>query len=289
MSEWRLWQEAQGLSERTIAERIGTLESYFRHSGEQPLKMTPRGIMRFIAREELSATSRATYHASIRAYCAWLQRSGQRKKNPADQTPRPKRRKSRPRPIHDVQLLRLLAAANRQRTRTMILFGALAGLRVHEIAKLHGRDFDLEHNVLTVTGKGGKTAMIPLHPLLVEEAARWPAKGYWFPNYVDNVHGKAGTSHIRSHAVTKAVGDAMKRAGFEATAHQLRHWFGTSLLLNGVELRIVQELMRHESPATTAGYTEVVMSQLKSGIHELRMPVSIFPAEAGEISMPLAA
>jgi site-specific recombinase XerD len=292
MSEWREWMDAQDLSERTMAERISCIEQYFRFSGEKPMKMSPRKIIQFIGREtangeKLARSTKATYHAHIRAYCAWLQRSGQRKDDPSAMTPRPKRKKSLPRPIRDNQLVSLLRAANRRRTRVFILLGALAGMRVHEIAKIHGRDIDLVNMTLTITGKGEKTAVIPLHPVLAEEALRWPRKGYWFPNYVNNRHGKAGTSHIRGHAVTQAIGDAMRRAGFDGKPHQLRHWFGSSLLNGGVDLRIVQELMRHSSPATTAIYTEVHIEQTTAGIHTLRVPVSIF-GDHGE-ELPLAA
>lgn len=262
LDDWILWMRSQGLSERTIGERIGTARQLLEHANAKPLTLTPRDIQNFLARP-LSAATRATYHASIRALCAWMQRTQVREDNPADRTPRPRRPKSRPRPIESTQLSALLAAANRRRTRAYVLLGALAGLRVHEIAKIHGRDIDPYTHVLTVIGKGGKVARIPMHDDLVKLAESYPIDAYWFPSYL------AGREHVSSTAVSQAISDAMHRAGFQGKPHQLRHFYGTELVRAGVNLRIVQTLMRHESPATTAIYTEVDFGQLRDGIATL--------------------
>lgn len=265
LERWGLWMQAQGLSARTIEERLGTIGRLHAYTGTDHLTLSPESIQEYLARG-MSPATRATYHASIRAYCAWMQRTGERPDNPAERTPRPRRPKSRPRPIASTQLEALLGAANRGRTRTYILLGALGGLRVHEIAKVHGRDIDPYTHVLTVVGKGGKVAQIPLHDRLIEEARLYPRDGYWFPAY-----GKqSDREHVSSHAVSAAIRGAMLRAGFDGKPHQLRHFYGTELVRAGVNLRVVQTLMRHESPASTAIYTEVDADQLRAGISSLR-------------------
>lgn len=256
--------QAQGLSERTIGERISTIRCLLEHAHTTPFDLAPEHIQTYLARK-LSPATRATYHASIRAFCAWMQRTRERPDNPADQTPRPRRPKSRPRPIATTQLDALLEAANRRRTRTYILLAAFAGLRVHEIAKIHGRDIDPYTNVLTVVGKGGKVAQVPLHDELLEEVAHYPRDAYWFPAYT-----ATKAPHVTATAVSQAVSGAMERAGFNGKPHQLRHFYGTELVRAGVNLRVVQTLMRHESPATTAIYTEVDFDQLRDGIAALR-------------------
>ncbi|TIH33666.1 tyrosine-type recombinase/integrase [Subtercola vilae] len=266
LAMWRMWQEAQGLSDRTIHERASTVGRLLAFSGVEALGLMPMHILAYCARPGLSGASRATYHESIRAYCAWLVKAELRTDNPALKTPSPKRVKSQPRPVQDAHVSDLVARANRARTQTYILFAALAGLRVHEIAKLHGRDF--QGDILTVTGKGGKTAQMPLHPILVEEAFHYPSNEYWFHSYT----GEA--EHVSAHAVSKAIRDTMRRAGFVGKPHQLRHWYGTTLLAEGADLRIVQTLMRHESPATTAIYTRVDVSQQRSAMARLCLPGS---------------
>lgn len=264
LDSWSTWMQAQGLSHRTITERLATARHLFAMTGADLTTLTPEHIQHYLARP-MSKATRATYHASIRALCTWMQRTGVRDDNPADRTPRPKRPKSSPRPVEVGQLDALLRAANRRRTRTYILLGAFAGLRVHEIAKVRGEDIDPYTHVLTVLGKGGKVAQVPLHDVLIEEAKTYPAEGYWFPAYST----QTDQPHVRSHAVSAAISHAMQRAGFRGKPHQLRHFYGTELVRAGVNLRVVQELMRHESPATTAIYTRVNVEQLRAGIDQL--------------------
>lgn len=267
LTQWQLWMTAQGLSDRTISERLGTVRHLLSCASALPLSLTPEHIQGYLSRP-MSPATRATYHASIRAFCTWMQRTNIRPDNPADRTPRPRRPKSRPRPVEDAQLVAMLESANRRRTRTYILLGALAGLRVHEIAKINGGDIDPYTHVLTVVGKGGKVAQIPLHDTLVDEARHYPRDGYWFPAYSKQTPNE----HVGAHAVSAAISGAMRRAGIVGKPHQLRHYYGTALVRAGVHMRIVQELMRHETPATTAIYTEVDFTQLRDGIAQLRAP-----------------
>jgi integrase/recombinase XerD len=265
LASWRLWQEAQGLAERTISERANVITHLLAFAGCGPLSLRPDDIIAFTARRDISATSRATYHASIRAYCVWLVRTKRRDDDPSVDTPRPRRPKARPRPLHDAQLEALLDQANRRRTRMMILLAALAGLRVHEIAKVRGEDLDRVIGALTVTGKGGKTAIIPAHEMIVAEASHFPRQGPWFPAY-------NGREHILPGSVSSAIQSTMRRAGVVGKPHQLRHWYGTTLLAAGVDVRVVQELMRHENLATTAIYTQVDDAQRRAGLALLSLP-----------------
>jgi len=229
------------------------------------MEVSPSDIIAYTTREGINRSSRATYHATIRAYHAWLLRTGQRPDDPTVLTPVPKRPRGIPRPVADAKLAALLLAANRRRTRMMILLAAFCGLRVHEIAKIRGEDFDLEAGVLFVTGKGDKTAVIPLHECIVALAAKFPASGWWFPSY--SMPGEP----IRSRSVSKAIHQTMLRAGVNGKPHHLRHWYGTSLVRNGADLRTVQELMRHESLATTQIYTLVSDAQRRNAIDTLRL------------------
>jgi integrase/recombinase XerD len=74
---------------------------------------------------------------------------------------------------------------------------------------------------------------------------------------------------VSAQTVQKAVRVTVRQAGSPATPHQLRHYFGTSLLHSTDNLRVVQEAMRHKSPATTARYTRVESSQLSAAVESL--------------------
>lgn len=229
-----------------------------------PTEITAEHITQYLTREGIGRSSRATYHATIRAYHAWLVRTGRRVDDPTLMTPKPKRPKGVPRPLADAKLAAVMAHVNRRRTRMMIMLAAYCGLRVHEIAKLHGADVDLDEGVLFVNGKGDKTAAIPLHESVIALALDFPADDWWFPSY------RLKDRPITPSAVSLAIHRVMLRAGVKGSPHQLRHWYGTSLVRNGVDLRTVQELMRHESLATTQIYTMVSDTARRDAIDTLR-------------------
>lgn len=148
-----------------------------------------------------------------------------------------------------------------QRTRAMVVLAAFAGLRVHEIAKIRGEHFDLVSRQVTIVGKGGHTDTLPLSHFIIEQAYRMPREGWWFPG-VDS-------GHQRRESISDAIKQVMVRAGVVGSAHWLRHWFGTALLERGVDVRVVQELMRHASLTSTQIYTEVKDYRRIEGIERL--------------------
>lgn len=268
LAAWRMWQQSQNLSERTISERATVIRNLYKAAGTEFPHITPQHIMAFTSRPAIGNSTRATYHAHIRAWCKWLVQNGYRDDNPATQTPTPKPPKCRPRPVSNTALPALMLAANRRRTLMMILLAALAGLRVHEIAKIRGEDIDRDARILYVRGKGAKDATIPLHQGILDYAHMFPKKGYWFPSYTNP------NQPILRNSVSKAISETMERAGIDGTPHQLRHWYATTLLDDGASLRTVQELLRHESLMSTAIYTQVSTAQKTDAITRLHLPAA---------------
>lgn len=265
LDQWAAWQRGQGLSERTIKDRRDTVLLLATHAGVDVLDLTSDHIIAFCGRPELSQSSRSSYHASIRAFFKWALRVEIVTEDPTLHTPRPRRPKGLPRPVQTAHVSVLLAAATRKRTKAMITLATYAGLRVHEVAKFRGEDLDRIGGIITVTGKGGKTAILPAHDAILALAADFPARGYWFPAYAS----QTDAPHIDSKQVSRAISHAMRRAGFAGKAHQLRHYYATELLDNGVDVRVVKDLMRHESLATTEIYTQVSMKRMREGIAQL--------------------
>lgn len=264
---WTLTMQAQGLSQATITERTRLIRQLARTTGTDPAALTPHTLTVFLAAIDSPVTADA-YYSIARAWCTWLVRAGHRDDDPTMRVPRPRVPPARPRPITRTQLDTLLATPLRPHTRTKILLAAYAGLRIHEIAKLKGQDIDPAGGTLTVTGKGGRTDLLPAHPVILDQAAIYPSKGHWFPS------PNRPEQHVAAKTVGTVIARALRRSGIDATAHQLRHYFATSLLEAGVDSRIVQTLMRHASLATTGRYLGVTLAQQRQALAGLRIVAS---------------
>lgn len=265
INDWITWQTSQALRPRTIEEREITIRHLLRTTGATPRTLHARHIVTYCGRPGLSAASRASYHATIRAFCIWMIKAHVRADDPTAETPRPKRARTKPRPLSFAAVRAIHAAANRERTRAYIKLAVLAGMRIHEIAKIAGEDIDLERETLTILGKGGVLELVPLHPELHTLAIEMPRAGHWFPAYT-----VAGP--IDRRAVYSAIKGAMRRAGYpEAKPHQLRHSYGTELLASGANLRIVQDLMRHADVSTTQLYTDTQWAAKITAIQTLKL------------------
>lgn len=262
IESWARAMHAQGLSERTITERARVVRQMAATTGTDPVALTPAALESWLAALP-SAASRAAYYTVIQAWCHWLVRAGHRDDDPTLLVPRPRPPRARPRPVSEAQLAAVLALRLRKNTRTKIVLAAWAGLRVHEIARVRGADLDPGEGTITVAGKGGRVDTLPAHPLVLERAAHHDPIDLWFPSPTDPAQP------VRPKTVSAVIATALARAGVDATAHQLRHRFATSLLAAGVDSRIVQTLMRHESLATTGRYLGVTPDQQRAALNTL--------------------
>lgn len=165
ISEWELWQMAARRSARTVEERIRVIAQFAHETGLAPHQAQSIDIIKWLARHtDWSESTNATYYSYLRSWFSWLCIMDYRTDNPMTKLAAPRYPDRVPRPVTDDGLTRLLTQRMHHRTRVMILLAALAGLRVSEIAKVRGDDFDLGKPALYVLGKGGKRHALPLHP-----------------------------------------------------------------------------------------------------------------------------
>lgn len=257
LDSWASWMRAQSMAETTIANRAQNVARFAERLEIDPQWMSAEEVMRGLGAWIHPAT-KATYYYSLRAWFHWLQITGERDDSPMLNLPPPRVPKGRPRPISTAQLRRLLTQRMKRRTRAMVLLASCEGLRVHEVAKVRGEDFDLREGTLYVLGKGGVPRTLPLHDDVARIADWMPRRGFWFPTtYKPNRAFPDGKGHVLARSVSTIVGNVMTRADVPGTPHALRHWFATELLEQGVDLRTVQELLGHASLATTQIYTKV--------------------------------
>lgn len=175
------------------------------------------------------------------------------------------------------QLERLLAQPNiskeqglRNKALMELLFST--GLRVSELCKLNRDQVNLDRKEFGVIGKGQRPrvvfisdrAALWLERYLTERTDGSPAL---FIRYRGNQEPTQNSEKLRltPRSVQRMVEKYVRRARLpvKATPHVLRHSFATDLLLNGADLRSVQELLGHKNVATTQIYTHVTNSRLR--------------------------
>lgn len=216
-----------------------------------PWEVTIRDLREHLERRDWSPSTVKTFRSTMREFYRWAIDNDLTDRNPADRLPRVRVPQGRPRPADDDTLADALARAD-DRTRLMLRLAAHAGLRCREIAVVHSDDVtsDLIGWTLLVHGKGGRFRRVPIPDDLADDLAR--LDGYAFPGQIDG--------HLSAQHVSKLLSRALDGA----TAHQLRHRFATrAYQLGGRDLRAVQELLGHASPATTQVYTGVEVDALR--------------------------
>jgi len=153
------------------------------------------------------------------------------------------------------------------------------GLRISEGAALQVPDVDGERKVLCIRGKGNKERQVPLaDPTLESLRAFWKlhrSEPWLFPAALQP-RSTSQQGPIEVGNLRRAFGTALEQSGIKkaATVHSLRHSYATHLLEAGVQLRLIQEILGHSSPSTTAIYTHLtaaVRDQLADPLHALAL------------------
>lgn len=274
LSEFAGFQRGKALSEKTIENREVTMRAFARVRGVQLLSANTRDLRGYLGRG-ITPASMQTERYIFRAFYGFLVFDELRVDDPTIKLVAVKVPRAKPRPYTQEQVTALLDTGAYWRTRVMILLGVLQGFRAGDVARAHADHFDLVANRVKVDGKGGVVEYLPLHPVI---AAIVPlmGPGYWFPARAGR-HG-----HVHSDSVSTLMTRAKKRAGIKdrhLTGHSLRHAYATDLLATGVDVRIVQELLRHASLASTQIYTKVFEEQKQAAV--LQLPRREIPKHSG--------
>lgn len=159
--------------------------------------------------------------------------------------------------------------SHRNRAIIEILYGS--GLRVSELVNLRLSNMYIQEGYMRIIGKGNKQRLVPLSPVAIQ----WFS--YWLEDR-NNLDIKLEAIDIaflnrRGKQLTRAmiftiIKSLAREAGIHKTIspHTLRHSFATHLLQNGADLRIIQQLLGHESISTTEIYTHVDIHDLREAI-----------------------
>jgi integrase/recombinase XerD len=282
LADFTDFERSQGLADTTIRNRESILRSLARRSRRGPLDIATADLRRQIGRPDVKAGTRRTERGAMVAFFCFLQEDGHRVDNPASKLPTVSAPRGVPRPFSPEQIDAMLQGGAYRRTRAMILLGYFQGFRVSSIASVHADDLDLLEGTIRTVGKGAKVSTFPLHPVIRELARSMPTTGWWFP-----ARGERD-GHIHSSSVTNLITLAKKRAGITdptLTPHSLRHAFATDMIENGVDIRVIQDLLSHASLSTTQIYTGVSVGRKRAGI--LTLPERDIPTRSNRASAVL--
>lgn len=265
-------QAERGLSPYTLRNYrsdLSDLLTALQEAGIEPLTLTRRDFRAYLARLSEAGVARASVVRRIstaHAFYRYLQREGMLARDPLEGVQPPRRERRLPAVVSAASLRPLLSAPTgndpaslRDHAILEMLYGA--GLRVSELVGLDVADLDLDDASARVTGKGRKERIALYGTPAVTALRRYLSEGR--PRLTRQATpalflNRLGT-RLSVRAVELLVQRHAARAGLGASVHPhlLRHSFATHLLDGGADLRVVQELLGHESAATTQIYTHV--------------------------------
>jgi integrase/recombinase XerC len=164
-----------------------------------------------------------------------------------------------------------------RRDRALLELLYAAGLRVSELTGLDLVDIEQKERMLRVTGKGNKERIVPYGNKAQEALDKyWPLREQLLLQTSGGYASSTATPHSEAVFLNyagrrlsqRSVGRIVKKyvrlinMNWDLHPHSLRHAFATHLLADGADLRVIQELLGHQSLSTTQKYTHASIRQL---------------------------
>jgi site-specific recombinase XerD len=241
-------------------------------SGEKKIVQIQKDDLRdFLATElnrGLSRSSVSRRVSGIKVFFRFLMRQGIIQDGTILQIKTPKNKKILPKAVARDEIFSILTksfgdSCLDKRNLAIIAFLYGTGARVSELIGLNAADMNIKTGLVLLKGKGGKTRLVPAGSYAIEKIQGWlNARNVSSEAVFTSLAGRRlSARHIRN-IIDKAIQKASLKLNM--SPHTMRHSFATHLLENGVDVRIVQELLGHVSLSTTQVYTHVTKDRLKS-------------------------
>lgn len=224
----------------------------------------------------LSTRSASRAVSALRAFAQYLVAEGKLAENPLLGFKAPKYSRDLPPYLNTDELLQLMDAYRsgdepepiRLRNTALLHLIYATGIRVSECAALDIGDISPARRQLMVMGKGRKQRMVPYGKAAAEQLERYLKHGR--PALLKETEtmacwlNKSG-KRLMDRAIRGVLDGAVQRAGLikNISPHKLRHACATHLLEAGADVRMVQDLLGHESISTTQVYTQVTRTHLR--------------------------
>ena len=219
----------------------------------------------------------ARYITTLRMFYDFLEKRGYLKSNPTKSIALPKLDKHLPDvlTIEEVNKLLDIKLETNYDFRNKCILELLysTGLRISELVKLSLKDIYLDEDLIKVMGKGSKERMLPLNDAAslylkkyINEIRPQMIKKTNTDELFLNNHGKG----LTRQAVFKMIKSRALEANIKKniSPHTLRHSFATHLMMEGADIRFIQELLGHSDIQTTQIYTHIANQTLKNNYEE---------------------
>jgi integrase/recombinase XerC len=235
-----------------------------------------RRFVAYLGSRQYARRTIARKASAVRALLRWAVDQELIDVNPAENISAPKLDKPLPKVVKEKEAVALCdlppdddEVGVRDRAILELLYGS--GLRVSELCDLDVDDVDLRARSVTVIGKGRKERRVPISEPARVAVRRYvsEARGTFMERrqhcdtgalFFNTRGGRLGPRSVRSMLERYLRAEGQPTVG----PHALRHSFATHLLDGGADLRAVQELLGHESLATTQIYTHVSTERLRT-------------------------
>jgi integrase/recombinase XerC len=284
----------RSLSPHTVRAYLGDVSSLLEHAhragvpGPDGLDVTH--LRGWLARQHTSGAARTTLArrgAAARTFTAFAHRRGWLAIDPGPQLGTLKTRRTLPHVLRQDEMRAALDTAARRTEATQTRVQAAValrdaavlellyatGIRVSELCGLGADSFDHGRRTVRVRGKGDKERTVPVGVPALRAVTRWLDQGR--PALATTSSGPALFLGVRGgrldpRTARRIVHQGLREGGAtrEVGPHGLRHSAATHLLEGGADLRSVQEILGHSSPATTQIYTHVSIERLKSSYRQ---------------------
>lgn len=224
---------------------------------------------------KVSKRSQARLLSSLRSFFTWLLMEGVIKSNPCDGVDSPKLGRYLPSVLSVDEVGSIMDAVPldtwlglRDRAILELLYGC--GLRVSEASGMKISDLFFDEGFIRVIGKGNKQRLVPVGEVAVDAVRKYlgerPETGDPQSDDILFINNRGG--RLSRISIFNLVKHYAMLAGItkEISPHTFRHSFATHLIENGADLRIVQEMLGHESILTTEIYTHIDSSTWQASI-----------------------
>lgn len=231
-----------------------------------------------LSREKYSVTSINRFISAVRGLFFYLKKFNIIQKNPALELKTLRAPKHLPKFMTQTEVEQMCRIPRERELlwpmRDLAVFEMLysSGCRVSELASLKFSDFTSDFSSAIVRGKGSKDrrvyfekeARFALKRYLLERKQRFPQCEAGCPLYVENIFINQKGTMLTAHGIGFIVKtySGVQGTNRPVTPHAFRHTFATTLLNNGADIRIVQELLGHSNISTTQRYTHVTTEHL---------------------------